>query len=233
MPATLRALLEREDLGLALLHGDPDTVYGSVAAVGRDADRPWLSAGDLRLHEGRFSLPRPPADPVLDPPPAAVLHALSPQQRTVPTALVERCRALEVALLVSPPTVGPGVVEEAALRLLVEGAGTALTGLASLQRRLLAALEGPKPEREVLERVSRLSGMGLAALSPWGEVVARAGDTSGRLGGGDPAALTEGRVRLSGRDALVARVAVRGRVRFTLIGFDAGPTSATWLELAR
>ncbi|HEX7041513.1 MAG TPA: helix-turn-helix domain-containing protein [Trueperaceae bacterium] len=233
MSATLRPLLEREDLGLTLLHGDPETAYGSVAVVGRESDRPWLAASDLRLHEGRFSLPRPPADPVLDPPPAAVLHALSPRQRTVPQALVERCRTAGVALVVSPPTVGPGVVEEAALRLLVESAGPALAGLANLQRQLLATLEGPKPEREVLERVSRLSGMGMAALSPWGEVVARAGDTSGRLGGGDPSALAEGRVRLSGRDALVARVAVRGRVRFTLIGFDAGPGSAAWLELAR
>src|SRR5690606_11788285 len=90
MSATLRPLLEREDLGLTLLHGDPETAYGSVAVVGRESDRPWLAASDLRLHEGRFSLPRPPADPVLDPPPAAVLHALSPRQRTVPQALVER-----------------------------------------------------------------------------------------------------------------------------------------------
>lgn len=233
MPATLRALLAREDLGLTLLHGDPDTAYGSVVVVGRESDRPWLAPGDLRLHEGRFTLPRPPSDPVLDPPPAAVLHSLSPQQRTVPPSLVERCRAADVALLVSPPTVGPALLEEAALRELVAGAGTALTGVAALQRLLLKALESPKPEREVLERVSRLSGMGLAALSPWGEVVARAGDTTGRLGGGDPTALPEGRARLSGRDALVAHVVVRGRVRFTLVGFDGGPASATWLELAR
>jgi hypothetical protein len=233
MPATLRTLIEREDLGLTLLAGDPDTEFGSVAVVGRESDRPWLSSSDLRLHEGPFSVPRPPTDPVLEPQPAAVLHALSPSQRAVPRALVERCRAAGVALLVSPPTVAPALLEEAALRALVESAGPALTGLAALQRQLLAALEAPKPEREVLERVSRLSGMGLAALSPWGEVVARAGDTSGRLGGTDAAALAEGRVRLSGRDALVAHVTVRGRLRFTLVGFDAGPASYTWLELAR
>jgi len=233
MTATLRPLLERDDLQLTLLEGDPDTAYGSVAVVGRDADRPWLRAGDLRLHEGRFALPRPPTDPVLDPPPAAVVHALSPRQRAVPVALVERCRAAGVALLSSPPTVSPEAVEEAALQALVDSAGGALAGLATLQRQLLATLEGPKPERDVLERVSRLSGMGMALLSPWGEVVARAGDTTGRLGGTDPTTLAEGRMRLGGRDALVARVAVRGRLRSALIAFEAGPASATWLELAR
>ena len=40
-------------------------------------------------------------------------------------------------------------------------------------------------------------------------------------------------MRLGGRDALVARVAVRGRLRSALIAFEAGPASATWLELAR
>src|SRR5690606_4367735 len=166
-------------------------------------------------------------------PPAAVVHALSPRQRAVPVALVERCRAAGVALLSSPPTVSPEAVEEAALQALVDSAGGALAGLATLQRQLLATLEGPKPERDVLERVSRLSGMGMALLSPWGEVVTRAGDTTGRLGGTDPTTLAEGRMRLGGRDALVARVAVRGRLRSALIAFKAGPGSATWLELAR
>src|SRR5690606_10918059 len=230
MTATLRPLLERDDLQLTLLEGDPDTAYGSVAVAGRDADRPWLRAGDLRLHEGRFALPRPPTDPVLDPPPAAVVHALSPRQRAVPVALVERCRAAGVALLSSPPTVSPEAVEEAALQALVDSAGGALAGLATLQRQLLATLEGPKPERDVLERVSRLSGMGMALLSPWGEVVARAGDTTGRLGGTDPTTLAEGRMRLGGRDALVARVAVRGRLRSALIALKAGPAPAARLR---
>ncbi len=233
MPATLAPLLAEEDLRLTLLHGDPQTEYGSVAVASRETDRAWLRSTDLRVHEEHFSLPRPPTDPVLDPPPAAVVHALSSRRRQVPEALVERCRAAGVALLVSPPTVSPLAVEEVALRLLVDSAGSALAGLATLQRQLLWTLEGPKPERDVLERVSRLAGMGMAVLSPWGEVVARAGDTSGRLGGTDPASLPEGRMRLSGRDVLVARVRARGRLRGVLLAFENGPAAATWVELAR
>ncbi len=231
--ATLRDLLERQELQLSLLAGDPDTVFGSVVVLSMESDRPWLRPVDLRLHEGPFSLPRPSIDHVLEPPPAAVVHSLSSKRRSVPDALVERCRAAGVALLVSPPTVDPEAVEEAALRLLVQAGGTALAGLATLQRRLLATLDGPKPERAVLESVSRLSGMGMAVLSPWGEVVARAGDTSGRLGGTDPTGLPEGRMRFRGRDALVARVTVRGRLRSVLIAFETGDDSLTWLELAR
>jgi len=231
--ATLRPLLERDDLGLTLVHGEPNTGFGSVVTLAREADRAWLRPTDLRIHEGEFGLPRPPGDPVLEPPPAVVLHSLSTKRRAVPDTLVERCRAAGVTLVVSPPTVDPGSVEEAALQLLVRAAGPALTGLATLQRRLLAALEGPKPERAALEAISRLSGMGMAVLSPWGEVVARAGDTFGRLGGTDPTALSEGRMRFRGRDALAARVVVRGRLRSVIIAFEAGPDSMTWLELAR
>ena len=231
--ATLRTLLERSELGLSLLAGDPETEFGSVVVLAREADRPWLRAVDLRIHEGPFTLPRPPADHLLEPPPAAVVHSLSTKRRSVPDALVERCRAAGVSLLVSPPTVDPEAIEEAALQLLVGSGRAALTGLAALQRRLLTTLDEPKPERAVLEAVSRLSGMGMAVLSPWGEVVARAGDTTGRLGGADPTTLPEGRMRFRGRDALVARVAVKGRLRYVLVAFEEGAGSLTWLELTR
>ncbi len=231
--ATLRRLLDNGELQLTLLHGDPDITFGSVVWLGRDDDRPWLHPSDLRIHEGPFGLPRPPGDPVLETPPAVLVHSLTSKQRSVPDALIERCRAAGVALASSPPTVDPEAVEEEALRLLVATAGPALTGLATLQRRLLTTLEGPKPERAVLEALSRLSGMGMAVLSPWGEVSARAGDTSGRLGDLDPTTLAEGRMRLRGRDALVARVNVKGRLRAVLLAFETGPDSTTWLELAR
>ncbi|HZW98722.1 MAG TPA: helix-turn-helix domain-containing protein [Trueperaceae bacterium] len=231
--ATLRTLLERSELGLSLLAGDPDTEFGSVIVLAREADRPWLRPVDLRIHEGPFTLPRPPADHVLEPAPAVVVHSLSSRRRSVPDALVERCRAAGVSLVVSPPTVDPEAIEEAALQLLVGSGRDALTGLAALQRRLLTTLDGPKPERAVLEAVSRLSGMGMAVLSPWGEVVARAGDTTGRLGGADPTALPEGRMRFRGRDALVARVTVKGRLRYVLVAFEEGAGSLTWLELTR
>src|SRR5690606_19190672 len=209
MTATLRPLLERDDLQLTLLEGDPDTAYGSVAVAGRDADRPWLRAGDLRLHEGRFALPRPPTDPVLDPPPAAVVHALSPRQRAVPVALVERCRAAGVALLSSPPTVSPEAVEEAALQALVDSAGGALAGLATLQRQLLATLEGPKPERDVLASPSSGTGRARRPL-PRGRRRLALGaahrQPGGRRGGGAAGARRQRlrRPRRAGHDAATA-----------------------------
>src|SRR5690606_8870183 len=106
---------------------------------------------------------------------AALVYGLTPRRRSLPERLVQRADELGVALLTAPPSVALARVEEAALRLLVGAAPGAAALLASPQSYLLAALGGPKPERELLERVNRLTGVDLVLLTPWGEVMARAG----------------------------------------------------------
>src|SRR5690606_8082605 len=135
----------------------------------------WLSGNDLRLSEAPFGVPRPPSDPVLSPPPAALIYGLAPQRRTLPPQLVIRAEELGLTLLTSPPSVALDKVEVAGLELLVAASAGAATLLASPQSHLLAALGTPKPERELLERVHALTGADLVLLTPWGDVTARAG----------------------------------------------------------
>src|SRR5690606_12361504 len=91
------------------------------------------------------------ADPLFTPPPAAVVYVLDPRRRSVPEALVKRCIETDIALLSVPPATSPRRVEEEALVGLVEAAAGDMDLLASVQRYLLTALGGPKPEREVLD----------------------------------------------------------------------------------
>ena len=211
MPATVGRLLASAEIDLELRHGDPETAFAAVRHADRTADRHWLAASDLRLTESSFTLPRPTSDTLFDPLPAALVYLLEPRRRAVPEALLKRCVDAGVALLVASPSTNPERVEEEALKLLVSEAGAGLARLASVQRYLLAALDGPKPEREVLDRVNRLSGLSLALLTPWGETVARAGDRVSRLSHRDVDGLPEGRMRLRSETALVAKVHARGR----------------------
>lgn len=233
MAATLRPLLDADDLDLTQLAGGPGTEYGAVRHAESLSDRPWLQAGDLRLTEAAFTLPRPSLDPLFDPLPAAILYFQTPQRRGVPTGLQQRCEEHGVALLVASPSASPDRVEEAALRVLVEAAATGLGAIASVQSYLTSALTGPKPERDLLDRVNRLSGVSLALLTPWGEITARAGTKVGRVGQLDVAALSDGRMRLAGKDALVSRVTAHGRLRGVLIAFEAQEHDLPLIELAR
>lgn len=251
MPS-LRTLLERDDLGLRLVTGDPDTAFDGVRLAERDADRPWLAPGDLRLSEAGFALPRPAPDPLFDPPPRVLAYALTPQRRSLPAGLVERADAAGVALVAVPPRVNLGRLEEAAMVALARGASEAIGAGAAAQRLLLRALDGPKPERDLLERLHRLTGGAFVLLAPWNAVLARAGDASWRGPAGGAATLPEGRARLGGREAWVLRVHGGGRLRSVLVAFepaaggagvlgagdgarpDAGPGGfLAWLELAR
>jgi len=225
--------LESREIDLELRQGDRETSFAAVRHADRAGDRHWLSADDLRLTEAPFTLPRPAADALFDPPPAALVYLLEPRRRTVPDALVKRCEDSGVALLVASPSTNPERVEEEALKLLVADAGAGFTRLASVQRYLLAALEGPKPEREVLDRVNRLSGLSLALLTPWGETIARAGDEVTRLSHLDLENMPEGRMRLKSSTALVAKVRARGRPRGLLVAFSASDPDLPWLELCR
>ena len=235
---TVAALLERSDLELELVTGDAATPFMAVRHAESAADRPWLSGRDLRLSEAPFTVPRPAADPVLAPPPAALVYGLAPQRRTLPTQLVTRAEELGLTLLVAPPSVALEKVEVAGLQLLVAAGHQAATLLAAPQSHLLAALSTPKPERELLERVHALTGADLVLLTPWGDVTARAGRSGWRprrdQHGGSPLTLwPEGETRLGGRPALTLRLHADGRLRGVLVAFEVEEGARPWLELCR
>ena len=233
MAATLRPLLDASELELELLTGEPGTEFGAVRHAERAGDRPWLQRLDLRLSEAAFTLPRPLGDPLFEPLPAALLYFQNPQRRGVPAGLQQRCAEQGVALLVASPAASPDRVEEAALRTLIDAAASGLGAIASAQRYLTTALTGPKPERDLLDRVNRLSGVSLALITPWGEVMARAGGAVGRVGQLDFASLPDGRMRLAGKEAIVSRVAAHGRLRSVLIAFGAQEHDLPLIELTR
>jgi hypothetical protein len=228
--ATAGALLQQEDLGLELVAGDEDTPFHAVRWADRADERPWLGAGDLRLTEAPFVVPRPSADPLFDPPPSVLVFARTPQRRNVPEALRARAVTLGVTLLSLRPSVAPERIEEAALRALVAAGGDGLRHIASAQRYLL-------------ERVHLLSGASLVLLAPWGDVLARAGNVGWRprsvadpersASEGAGMSLREGVVRLAGRDALVLRIVAQERLRAVLVSFDASERVRPWLELTR
>lgn len=235
---TVDALLALPELGLELIGGSRDTGFSAVRWTQNAADHPWLGSSDLRLNDAPFVLPRPPNDPLLAPPPAIVVHGLTPQGRELPEGLASRAAELEVTLLTSPPSVALERVEEAALRLLVGAAPRGLAALASPQSYLLAALAGSKPERDLLERIHLLTGSDLLLLTPWGEVMARAGRSGWRPrhdaeGVAQIMGWPEGQTRLAGRDALTLRLTAGGRLRGVLIAFEATQAAMPWLELAR
>lgn len=237
-PPTVADLLAQEELGLELVTGDPNASFWAVRSADSNADRPWLDRSDLRLTDQPFGLPRPTTDPVLQPPPSALVYGLVPRRRSLPPQLARRAEELGITLLTAPPAVALGRVEAAGLELLVTASRTSAALLASPQSYLLAALSGPKPERELLERVHMLTGADLVLLTPWGEVTARAGRSGWRPRrdehGGAPELLwPDGETRLGGRSAWTLRLHADGRVRGVLVAFEVTPAARPWLELCR
>lgn len=236
--ATLQALLEDPSLGLrvhARAEGPPagEVPFDDIRSADLAADRPWLAGGDLRWTEAPYRRPRPRPDPLFTPPPAALVYALTPQRHDVPAALVKRARSAGVTLLSLAPTVNVDRLQVAALRLLAAEGGAGARAGANAQRYLLRALDSAKPERDVLERLHRLTGEPAVLLAPWGAVLARAGDLKARVPGDRAVQLPEGRMRLGGADARVLRVVAGGRLRFVLVAGGASPATLPWLELAR
>ena len=236
--ATLQALLDDPSLGLSV-HAPPpsgptgEVAFDNVRSADFAADRPWLAGTDLRWTEAPYGRPRPRPDPLLSPAPAALVYALTPQRRDVPDALVTRARAAGSVLLATAPTVGVERLEVAAVRLLAAEGGAGARAGAGAQRYLLRALDSPKPERDLLERLQQLTGGGVVLLAPWGEVLARAGDLPVKGPGDQAARLPEGRMRLGGREARVLRVVADGRLRSLLVAVGGGDAGLPWLELAR
>lgn len=241
--AILQALLDDPSLALTVHAPPPEgtpaaVAFETVRSADLAEDRPWLSRADLRWTELAYEGTRPHPDPLFVPPPAALVYALTPQRREVPKALVQRAGAAGSALLALPPTVNMARLEASALRVLADEAGAAANAAAAAQRYLLRALQSPKPERELLDRLQRLTGESAVLLTPWGAVLARAGDLRWQGSAEQASQLREGRMRLGGRDVRVFRVVADGRLRFTLLaggsvaGGSAGP-SLPWLELTR
>lgn len=238
VPPTVAALLAQEELGLELVSGSRDTPFHAVRNAAEPSDLPWLDATDLRLSDAPFTLPRPAADPLLTPPPSALVYGLVPQRRTLPPQLAARAAELGVTLLVAPPSVALERVEEAALRLLASAAEGAARLLAAPQSHLLAALSTPKPERELLERVNRLTDTDLVLLTPWGDVMARAGRSGWRpardqAGDTPVTSWPEGEMRLGRRTAWTLKLHADGRLRGVLVAFDVTVEARPWLELCR
>lgn len=231
--APLSALLEDQRLGLTLVSGDPARRFLDVRWPEREPDRRWLEPGDLRL----TSAGAPDGasfEPLVRSGPTAIVYALTPSDRRLPDGLAARARSAGVALVSAPPATAPERVEAAALRLL-GAAPAAAAAVHAPQAFLLAALEGVKPERGLLERLHELTGADLVLLSPAGEVVARAGASGWRPRADAPAgSWTEGRMRLDGREALLYRVNAEGRLRAVLLAFPDGRRDARpWTEFAR
>lgn len=239
--AGLADLLSDEALELSLVAGPADARYAAVRWPGRPGDRPWLAAGDLRIVVVDEASAGPDLERALRPPPAVLVCALTPTVRTLPPRLAARGLPPGSALVTAPPAVRPELVEVAALRGLVAATAGAGAALAAPQSHLLAGLEGPKPERDLLERLHDLTGADLVLLSPWGEVVARAGAGAWRPGADAPGtpgtppvtSWGEGEVRLGGRTALLLRLELAGRPRGVLLAFEVAPTARPWLELTR
>ncbi len=232
---TVGDLLAASDLELALVTGEAQAPFRAVRWAGSATDRPWLAGSDLRLADAGA---KGAAEALLSPTPAALVYGLTPQHRTLPDAVARRAQELGATLLTAPPSVALERVDETALRMLVEAGSGAAELLAAPQSYLLAALSGPKPERELLERVHRLTGADLVLLTPWGEVVARAGRSGWRpqQGAQDPTRVTdwhEGRTQLGGKEALTLRLVVAGRVRGVLVAFGVNDDARPWLELCR
>jgi len=236
--ATLQALLDDRSLELTVHAPPPEgppgaVVFEAVRSADLPEDRPWLSEADLRWTEVAYERSRPRQDPLFAPPPAALVYALTPQRREVPEALVRRARTAGTTLLALPPTVNLARLEAGALRVLAGAAGAAANAAASAQRYLMRALQSPKPERELLDRLQRLTGESTALLTPWGSVLARAGDLRWQGSAEQASQLREGRMRLGGREVRVFRVVADGRLRFTLLSSGSARSSLPWLELTR
>lgn len=230
--APLGALLEDRRLGLSLVVGDPTKRFLNVRWPEREPDRRWLEPGDLRL-VGAGAGSGGSFEPLLRSNPAAIVYALTPSDRRLPDGLATRAQAAGVTLLLAPPSTAPERVEAAALRLLA--AVPRAAAVHAPQAFLLAALEGAKPERDVLERLHELTGADLVLLGAAGEVVARAGQGTWRPRSETPiGAWAEGRARLDGKDAFLYRVSSQGRLRTILLVFPAGRLDPRpWAEFAR
>lgn len=231
---TANDLLAIENLELELAAGDPAAAFTAVRYAGVPADAPWLGSGDLRLTNAPFTPPRPARDPVLTPRPGIIVYGRTPRERERPMWLVERAVESGVTLLLAPPAVPLKRVAAAGLKLLTHHAAGAAHLLSSPQGHLLSALNSPKPERELLERVGQLTGLDLVLLTPWGDVLATAGSSGFRPPPNSP--LTnwpEGEAKLGGERALILRVESDGRLRNVLVAFGATPSTLPWLELSR
>lgn len=223
----LKDLLELPFLDLALHSGSPDMTFTTVRNIGRAHHRAWLSETDLRLGE--------PLEPIhlFNPVPSAIGYALTPERRTLPSKILEKAAALNIALFTVPPHVNLTRVEEAALKLITQENLESLTIGSSLQSHLLDALESPKPEREVLERLAVLSGGSFALLTPWGSLLARSGPRGWRRAAGSLESLPEGRLQRGDGDFFVLRVEQGARLRSVLVAQEVDIAWLPLLELAR
>ncbi len=236
--ASLAALLTNEALGLKLVSGPREQRFVGVRWADREVDRSWLAPGDLRIRVADGAITRSLPDPLLRNAPAVIVYALTPSHRGLPEQLAARAVDSGVALVTVSPSVAPERVEEAALRELIRASAPAGPALTAPQAYLLAGLTGPKPERDLLERLNRLTGTDLVLLGPSGEVVARAGAGGWRpqqeaTGAAPVTQWREGGVHLGGRAARLYRVESGGRLRGVLLAFEAPDAVTPWLELTR
>ncbi len=224
----LKWLLELPSLNLTLHSGSSDVIFETVRSVGQARHRAWLSETDLRLGEAPLTQLH-----LFEPTPSIIGYALTPNHRHLPSEILEKATALNIALFTAPPHVNLARVEEAALSLLAQENLASLETGSSLQSYLLDALESPKPEREALERLATLSGGSFALLTPWGSLLARSGPGGWRRAQGSLEALPEGHVRRGDGDYLVLRVEQNERLRSVLIAQEVERAWLPLLELAR
>ena len=221
-------LLNVPALDLTLHSGSSDVIFQSVRNVTLPRHRAWLSEGDLRLGE----VPLEPLH-LFNPLPSAIGYALTPKHRSLPSRILAQASSLNVALFTVPPYVNLAKVEEAALRLLAQESLASLETGSSLQSHLLDALESPKPERDLLERLAILTNGSFALLTPWGSLLARSGSRGWRRAVGSLESLREGYLQRSDGDFLVFRIEQSGRLRSVLVAQEVELAWSPLLELAR
>ena len=224
----LKRLLELPSLNLTLHSDSSVVIFETVRNVGQARHRAWLGEHDLRLGEPPLQYMH-----LFEPRPKAIGYALTPNHRHLPSEILEKATALNIALFTAPPHVNLMKVEEAALRLIAQENLASLEISSSLQSYLLDGLESPKPEREVLERLAVLSGGSFALLTPWGSLLARSGPGGWRRAQGSLESLPEGYLRRGDGNYLVLRVEQNGRLRSVLVAQEVERAWLPLLELAR
>ncbi len=224
---TLEALLGDPALQLTLRCGDPATPFIAVRLLTPDDSRAWSEPGELRLAssvgpEGLSALLRDE--------PSALGYALEPKRRALPEGLVELAQRAGLPLVVIPPAVHVERVFEAALAHLYRERPLPS---ASIHRYLLAALQSPKPERELLGRLHALTGASFVLLSPWGSTLARSGPSGWQPRSLEPKALAEGQHQFARQSALVLHLEEAGQLKAVLVALGSQARLAPLMALAR
>ncbi|WP_228982710.1 PucR family transcriptional regulator [Streptomyces sp. DH12] len=179
-PVRLAALLDRAELGLRLVAGDPAAELHWVHTSEMADPYPYLLGGELLLTAGvqlddpeRFVARAARAGA------AALGFGVTPVYDTVPGALVEACGRHGLPLVEVEPGTTFAAVARAVWRLMADARHHELRRVADAQRALAAAAARPAPVPAVLRALAAHLGGRAALYAPDGGEYAAAGRALG------------------------------------------------------